>query len=81
MTISALDESGKAVDWWFIYKVPKLTQDANSDSATGYEYVYFDANAKAVGKSPNRLDQGKGALNLTLNSVFSKPAATTGWIL
>ena len=81
MTISAIDESGKAVDWWFIYKVPKLTQDANSDSATGYEYVYFDANADKVAKSPNRLDQGKGALNLTLNSVFNKPAATTGWIL
>ena len=49
MTISALDESGKAVDWWFIYKVPKLTQDADSDSATGYEYVYFDANATSGG--------------------------------
>ncbi len=81
MPITALDENGKAVDWWFIYKVPKLTQDANSDSATGYEYVYFDANAAAVVKSPNRLDQGKGALNLTLNSVFDQPAATTGWIL
>src|SRR5258708_6228983 len=81
MAISALDESGKAVDWWFIYKVPKLTLDAQSDSATGYEYVYFDANAINVVKSPNRLDQGNGALNLTLNSVFKKPAATTGWIL
>lgn len=81
MTISPLDENGKAVDWWFIYKVPKLTQDAQSDSAAGYEYVYFDANATQVEKSPNRLDQGKGALNLTLNSVFKKPAATTGWIL
>jgi deoxyribonuclease-2 len=43
--------------------------------------VYFDANATQVVKSPNRLDQGKGALNLTLNSVFNKPAPTTGWIL
>lgn len=81
MAISALDESGKAVDWWFIYKVPKLTQNANTDSATGYEYVYFDAHAKTVGKSPNHLDQGEGALNLTLNAVFQKPPATTGWIL
>lgn len=81
MAISALDEKGSAVDWWFIYKVPKLTQNAQSDSATGYEYVYFDAKATAVAKSPNRLDQGKGALNLTLNSVFKNPAATTGWIL
>jgi deoxyribonuclease-2 len=81
MAIAALDENGSAVDWWFIYKVPKLTQDSQSDSATGYEYVYFDARSASVVKSPNRLDQGKGALNLTLNSVFAKPAPTTGWIL
>lgn len=82
MKLSALDENGKAVDWWFIYKVPKLTQDAQSDSATGYEYVYFDPNAKKVAKSPNLLNKGKGALNLTLASVFTnKPAAATGWIL
>jgi deoxyribonuclease-2 len=81
MTVTALDEKGSAVDWWFIYKVPKLTQDASSDSASGYEYVYFDAHSTQPVKSPNRLDQGKGALNLTLQSVFNKPAATTGWIL
>lgn len=81
MQLSAMDENGKSVDWWFIYKVPTLTQDADSDSATGYEYVYFDAKADKVLKSPNRLDQGKGALNLTLTSVFKKPDATTGWIL
>jgi deoxyribonuclease II len=89
MNISALDENGKPVDWWFLYKVPKLTQDAKiatatasaSASATGYEYVYFDPNAKEVTRSPHLLTDGKGALDLTLNSVFSKPAATTGWIL
>jgi deoxyribonuclease-2 len=81
MTITALNEKGAAVDWWFIYKVPLLTQNANTDSASGYEYVYFDAGSSQPVKSPNRLDKGAGALNLTLNSVFNKPAATTGWIL
>jgi len=89
MNVSALSEQGKPVDWWFIYKVPLLRADANSDSASGYEYVYYDSaadasddpNIKKVVKSPNRLDQGKGALNLTLNSVFTKPGASTGWIL
>lgn len=81
MKISALNESGQPVDWWFIYKIPKLTQDSDSDSATGYEYAYFDANAPAVGKSPYRLDQGKGALNLTLEAVFKNPDPTTGWVL
>ncbi len=79
--ISPFDENGKPVDWWFIYKVPQLSRGANSDSATGYEYVYYDPNLSKVEKSPNVLNQGKGALNLTLNSVFKNPAATTGWVL
>src|SRR5271170_1912263 len=92
MKVSALDESNKPTDWWFIYKVPKLNQGAGSDKATGYEYVYYDAtidkdpdkSKRVVIKSPNTLDSGKGALNLTLDSVFKNfktPPATTGWIL
>lgn len=81
MNISALDENGKAVDWWFAYKVPKLAKDADSTSATGYEYAYYDPHIGKVVKSPNLLTDGKGALDLTLSAVFAKPAATTGWIL
>jgi deoxyribonuclease-2 len=36
MKVSALDESGKPIDWSFIYKVPNLTKDADTDGATGY---------------------------------------------
>lgn len=81
MNISALDENGKAIDWWFVYKVPKLSKDANTTTAIGYEYVYYDQKIGKVVKSPNLLTDGKGALDLTLKSVFDKPAATTGWIL
>ena len=78
--ISALDENGKAVDWWFLYKIPKLGKVANSPTATGYEYIYYDPNIGKVVKSPNLLTDGKGALDLTLNSIFDNPADTTGWI-
>ena len=92
MSVSALDENGKPVDWWIIYKVPHLGAGAGTDEDTGYEYVYYDATIDAnpdprtrnVVKSPNVLNEGKGALNLTLDSVFKyfkKPPATTGWIL
>ena len=92
MKISALDENNKPTDWWFIYKVPELNPGAGSDKATGYEYVYYDATIDAnrtktapkVIKSPYVLNEGKGALNFTLDSVFTnfkKPSATTGWIL
>jgi deoxyribonuclease-2 len=81
MGISALDENGKAVDWWFIYKVPKLTKGVNNDQATGYEYVYYDPTRSSVQKSPFVLNEGDGALNRTLDSVFKSPSKTTGWIL
>lgn len=92
MNVTALDESGKPVDWWFIYKVPQLGAGAGTDAATGYEYVYYDATIdgnkdprkKNIAKSPYLLNGGKGALNLTLDSVFKnfkKPPPTVGWIL
>jgi deoxyribonuclease-2 len=92
MKISALDESGEPVDWWFIYKVPQLDGGVGNDKATGYEYVYYDskidanpdARQRIIEKSPNVLNSDKGALNLTMESVFKDfktPAPTTGWIL
>jgi deoxyribonuclease II len=88
MKISALDESGKPVDWFFIYKVPQLTGTSDTDQTTGYEYVYYDSTIDektgqehAISKSPYVLDSDKGAMNLTLDAVFKQPKDTTGWIL
>lgn len=80
-TLSALNENGKPVDWWFAYKVPKLGKKANKLAATGYEYIYYDAKIKKVVQSPNLLTDGKGAIDFTLKSIFEKPAPSTGWIL
>jgi deoxyribonuclease-2 len=85
MKLTPLDENQQPVDWWFLYKVPKLTS-AKSDgtaaiNAVGYEYAYFDASSPKLGMSPNVLTTGKGALDLTLAATFDSPDATTGWIL
>jgi deoxyribonuclease-2 len=92
MNVTALADSGKPVDWWFIYKVPQLGPGVGSDAATGYEYVYYDSaidsnpdpRKRNVAPSPYVLNGGKGALNFTLDSIFKnfkKPAASVGWIL
>lgn len=89
MHVSALDEQGKPVDWWFMYKVPRLGGGVRDDSATGYEYVYYDSEIdkqrapgdRKVKRSPFTIDSGKGALNATLDAVFDHPEDTTGWIL
>jgi deoxyribonuclease-2 len=80
VTISALDENGKAVDWWFVYKIPQIS-GTGAGSAKGYEYVYYDPKVGKVVTSPYQLSGDKGALDLTLDSVFNHPSQTAGWIL
>ncbi|HLF63527.1 MAG TPA: deoxyribonuclease II family protein [Saprospiraceae bacterium] len=79
--LSALDENGKPVDWWFAYKVPKMVKDATSLGAKGYEYFYYDPHIGKIIQSPYLFTDGRGALDLTLDSVFDNPSATMGWIL
>jgi deoxyribonuclease-2 len=81
MNVSALDENGREVEWWFASKVLKLTMEASTPRATGYEYIYYDPSICKVVKSPNLLIEVKSALDLTLDSIFAKPDATTGRIL
>jgi deoxyribonuclease-2 len=87
MEISALDESGKPVDWWFAYKVPKLAEvnaagpTGTVTSAIGYEYVYYDPKVAKIDMSKFLLSEDNGAVDLTLNSILKKPDSTTGWIL
>jgi deoxyribonuclease-2 len=84
--LAPLNESGKPVDWWFVYKVPQLAAGQNdSAETTGYEYAYFDAAMDAAGgnvvASPNVIGDGNGALDRTLQSAFAKPGKTVGYIL
>jgi deoxyribonuclease-2 len=81
MNISALNESGRPVDWWFLYKVPKLSAAGSKGGAIGYEYLYYDSQDKTPKISPNDLRQDRGALHTTLDSIFTNPSSTTGWIL
>ncbi len=79
--LSPLNENGRPVDWWFLYKVPRMVASSRSARATGYEYVYFDPRVGRVLPSSSRLTSGRGALDLTLGALFASPRATTGWIL
>ena len=84
MSFSARDESGKPVDWWFMYKVAGTGTAGDGHDLTGTEYVYFDSNAPATGKlvlSPHRVD-ASGALPHTLQQVYVKEGPATkhrGW--
>jgi len=84
MNLSAMDDGkGNPVDWWFMYKVAGKSTSSDGTTVKGDEYLYFDAHAPAGGAlamSGHRVTGG-GALESTLNQIYSAPATEThlGW--
>ncbi len=84
MQLSAMDENGTPVDWWFMYKVAGKSKTTNGFKVTGTEYVYFDANTPTNGKltlSPHHVNTD-GALPNTLKQLYGTQGASTqhlGW--
>jgi deoxyribonuclease-2 len=91
MPLSAMDEKGNPVDWWFTYKVAGKSTTAEGrkgptiggQRVTGTEYIYFDAHTPSSGKltlSPDRLDKA-GALPNTLKQLYAAAAGAghLGW--
>lgn len=85
--LSALnDTSGKALDWWFMYKLPEKAAVKNKQSKgqddSGFGYLYYDCEGKKLGLSPNLLGETKGALYHTLQHLFDPGSdGDNGWIL
>ncbi len=85
MNLSAMDDDGKPVDWWFMYKVAGKSKSSGSVKMKGTEYVYFDANKPADAKlslSTHHVDKD-GALPNTLNQLYGEEGMSTqhtGWI-
>ena len=81
MSISAIDENGNPVDWWFMYKVSGESTTSTGKKVLGTEYIYFDANAPADAKavlSPNYVDKN-GALPNTLAQIYTAANPNFGW--
>jgi deoxyribonuclease-2 len=95
MTLSAQDDDGNPVDWWFLYKLPEDALPSpgaptGTAKTTGYEYLYYEPGMDAPARSKHTLQDVGGALHQTLAGIFGStvggpPAAdvpfTTGWIL
>jgi deoxyribonuclease-2 len=84
LQLSAMDDTGKPVDWWFIYKIPGKSTASDKSKPTGTEFVYFDSSGKKTEKltlSPNLIgDASKGAVSATLNQIYNNPSdPDLGW--
>ena len=89
MTLDAMDDAGKSVDWWFMYKVAGKSSTSSGarspqidgHTVTGDEYLYFDANAPsnaALAVSRNQVG-GTGALENTLQQLYGPADSNVGW--
>lgn len=85
--LSALnDGDGSAVDWWFMYKLPKGVGSGGGKATAGNEYLYYDpAQGRPLSLSANALGSGPcGAWYHTLQQIFGDPGAAPpaglGWI-
>src|SRR5215213_7745962 len=81
MAISAMNENGNPVDWWFMYKVSGESKTSDGKKVLGTEYIYFDADAAADAKaalSPNLVDK-TGALPNTLAQIYEAENPSFGW--
>jgi deoxyribonuclease-2 len=84
MPLSAMDDNGHPVDWWFMYKVAGKGKKTDGSKPTGTEYVYFDAHTPGTGKlvlSPDLVNNtNKGALSNTLNQLYGSAGNNSlGW--
>ncbi|SEG45667.1 Deoxyribonuclease II [Algoriphagus boritolerans DSM 17298 = JCM 18970] len=73
------NQSGQAVDWWFIYKFPiNIGPEKNS---TGFEFLYSDSRPEnGLQLSPVSLEHSESALGMTLDQIFPEKS-TCGYIL
>ncbi len=80
------DQNGKAVDWWFIYKLPdNATQPADEPKSrekkksNGHEYLYLDARStEPLALAEGDLDGEQSALIRTLAQL--QKSDSLGWI-
>ena len=82
--ISEIDDQGKPVDWWFIYKVAGKSKLSDGTKADGAKYLYFDSN-KQKGEKLHLSsflinDPAHGAVANTLNQIYKNAAdPDLGW--
>ncbi len=76
--LSAKNDAGQPVDWWFAYKISSESESSKGLKATGGEYVYYDADTAAAGGklalSSNVMNKKEGTLYSTLSQLYGRSA-------
>lgn len=83
--LSAIGDDGQAVDWWFMYKVPKGVGPSavgamNAPKSLGDEYLYFDNRSAALVQSRLTVEDPASALQQTLKQLSGNPGNAFGCV-
>ncbi|KAI1285555.1 Plancitoxin-1 [Halotydeus destructor] len=69
--LSCRDDDDNPVDWYIVYKIPKLQKQVNPFN-TGYSYVYMTSNQKSSWTlSPKQITDSSSIFANTLKSFYS----------
>jgi len=71
--LSCRDESGKAVDWYIVYKIPKQG-DQKPPLTTGFSYAYITPNADSFKLSQKLVTDESSIFGQTLAPLHAQPS-------
>ncbi|KAH9394636.1 Deoxyribonuclease II [Tyrophagus putrescentiae] len=70
-TLGCQDEQGRSVDYFLLYKVPKLENSPNTNIRSGLGYAFVTANSADKWQLSNRsIGDPKSMLGTTLKTLF-----------
>ncbi|XP_071802744.1 plancitoxin-1-like isoform X2 [Asterias amurensis] len=69
--ITCLDEGGKPVDWFIVYKLPIIRNSSSKQVQQGYGYMYMDVRQTALKLSKTGLNTANHAIAHTLQQIYS----------
>lgn len=70
-SVSCRNQEGKKVDWFIIYKLPKLESSPNKHVRSGYAYYYMDVNTTKWSFGKVLLNHTGHALYHTLQQIYN----------
>lgn len=75
-SLSCIDDNGHPVDYFVIYKFPKIEDSQRKWLRTGVAYAYIDANSGANGwtLSEKSIEDEHSAIGATVTPLFNKNA-------
>eukprot|EP01130_Rhizamoeba_saxonica_P000805 TRINITY_DN10716_c0_g1_i1.p1 TRINITY_DN10716_c0_g1~~TRINITY_DN10716_c0_g1_i1.p1 ORF type:complete len:355 (-),score=42.31 TRINITY_DN10716_c0_g1_i1:45-1082(-) len=73
------DDSGKAVDWWVAYKLPKIKSHPNPIIVNGLGFAYMDSNHGTFTISSKSMEDKNTFIANTLNSIYN--GRSTSWVM